>query len=57
MLISFFDVHGIVHKEFFSPGQTVNQKFYLNLNTLRDSLRQNRPEKWQSGLERPAVFG
>jgi hypothetical protein len=27
MLISFVDVDGIVHREFVSPGQTVNQKF------------------------------
>ena len=28
MLICFFDSQGIVHKEFVSPGQTVNQTFY-----------------------------
>jgi hypothetical protein len=27
MLIIFFDIQGIVHKEFVSPGQTVNGKF------------------------------
>ena len=37
--ISCFDVDGIVHKEFVSPGQTVNQKFYLNvLKRLHESL-------------------
>jgi len=28
VLICFFDSHGIVHKEFVPPGQTVNQTFY-----------------------------
>ena len=31
MLISLFDVDGIVHREFVSPGHTVNQKFYFNV--------------------------
>ena len=31
MLISVFDANGIVHKEFFPPGQTVNQQFYLKV--------------------------
>ena len=47
--ISFFDVDGIVHREFVSPGHTVNQKFYLNvLKALCESLRRKHPEKWQS---------
>jgi len=41
MLISFFDANGIVHKEFFPPGQTVNQQFYLEvLKRLRDSVEE-----------------
>ena len=30
-LIYFFDVEGIVHREFFPLGPTVNQQFYLNV--------------------------
>jgi histone-lysine N-methyltransferase SETMAR len=49
-LISLFDVDAIVHREFVSPGQTVNQKFNLKvLEGLCKSLLQNCPEKWQSG--------
>jgi len=50
LLISFFDANGIVHKEFVSPGQTVNQQFYLKvLKRLRDSVWKKRPEMWSSG--------
>lgn len=28
MLICFIDIHGIVHKEFVSQGQTINVHFY-----------------------------
>ena len=40
MLISFFDVDGIVYREFVSPGHTVNQMLYLNvLKRLCESLQ------------------
>ena len=48
LLVSFFNVDGIVHREFVPPGQTVNQQFYLNvLKMLRESMRRKRPENWQ----------
>ena len=39
MLITFFYVNEIVHKEFVLPGQTVNQQFYLQVfKRLHDSV-------------------
>jgi len=44
----FFDIQGIVHKEFVPPGQTVNCKFYCEvLKWLRESIRCKRPDKWK----------
>ena len=49
MLICFFDIKGLVHFEFVSQGQTVNQQFYLEvLKRLRDAVRRKRPELWRS---------
>ena len=45
MLLSFFDIRGIVHYEFVPTGQTVNQVYYLKvLERLREKVRQKRPE-------------
>jgi hypothetical protein len=42
MLIVFFDILGIVHKEFIPPGQTVNGKFYCEvLKQLREAFDTN----------------
>ena len=50
MLISFFDVDGILHREFVPPGQTINQQFYLNVvKSLHERLWRKCPEEWQSG--------
>jgi len=50
MLISFFDVDGIVHREFVSPGHTVNHKFHLNVLKIARSLQQNHPENDRVGI-------
>jgi len=45
MLLTFFDIRGIVHYEFVPTGQTVNQVYYLEvLGRLREKVRRKRPE-------------
>jgi len=47
MLIIFFDIQGIVHKEFVLPRQTVNGKFYcVVLKQVREGIRRKRPDKY-----------
>ena len=38
-IIVFFDSRGIVHKEFVTPGQTVNHVFYDILERLRKRVQ------------------
>jgi hypothetical protein len=46
IMISLFDVDGIVHKVFVPLRQRVNHQFYLNvLKQMYDSLRQKLQEK------------
>jgi len=47
MLLTFFYIRGIVHYEFVTNGQTVNQVYYLEiLGRLRERVRQKRPERF-----------
>jgi transposase len=48
MLIIFFDIKGIVHKEFALAGQTVNSEYYCDvLRRLRENVQRLRPELWR----------
>ena len=50
MITCFFDVIRIVPLEFVSPGEMVNQSFYLEiLRGLHHDLQKNRPVLWQTG--------
>jgi len=47
MIINFFDIKGIVHKEV-PTGQTVNSGFYCEvLRRLRENVRRHRPKLWR----------
>jgi len=48
MIITFFDVKGIVHKASVPTGQTVNSGFYCDiLRRLRENVRRRRPKRWR----------
>lgn len=50
MMIVFFDIKGIVHREFLPKGQTVNAEFYCTvLKRLREDIRRKRPSLWRDG--------
>ena len=50
LLIIFFYILGIVHKEFVPPGQTVNGNFYCKvLRRQRENVRRTWPEMWKNG--------
>jgi hypothetical protein len=47
MVIIFFDMKGIVHKEFVLAGQTVISAYYCNvLWRMHENVQRLRPEFW-----------
>ena len=45
MLLTFFDIRGVVHYEFVSTGQTVNQVYYLEVRErLHEEVRWKQPK-------------
>jgi hypothetical protein len=45
ILITSFDIKGIVHFEFISQDQRVNQAYYMEIRTLlREAVHRKRPE-------------
>nr|CAH7734624.1 unnamed protein product [Callosobruchus chinensis] len=49
MLIIFFDVRGVIMVEWVPQGQTVNQKYYIEvLEKLRERVRKKRPDMWKN---------
>ena len=70
IIISFFDVDGILHRQFVPPRQTVNQQFYLNVlkQLYETGYNENVQKSGRVGissctmtmplsLQHPAIFG
>jgi hypothetical protein len=50
---AFFDIKGIVDKEFVLGGQTVNSAYYCDvLRRMRDNVHRLRPKIWRKGTGR-----
>ncbi|UYV70068.1 hypothetical protein LAZ67_7001698 [Cordylochernes scorpioides] len=48
LLVTFFDIKGIVHYEYLEEGQTINKESYLNMRRLRESIYLKKSEMWSS---------
>ncbi|UYV74934.1 hypothetical protein LAZ67_12001834 [Cordylochernes scorpioides] len=49
LLVTFFDIKGIVHYEYLEEGQTINKESYLNImRRVHESIRLKRSEMWSS---------
>ncbi|UYV64570.1 hypothetical protein LAZ67_3001201 [Cordylochernes scorpioides] len=49
LLVTFFDIKGIVHYEYLEEGQTINKESYLNImRRVRESICLKRSEMWSS---------
>jgi hypothetical protein len=49
IVITFFDIKGIVHFEFIQHGQKVNKAYYLDiLKRLREAVYRKRPKIWSN---------
>ncbi|UYV69539.1 hypothetical protein LAZ67_6003926 [Cordylochernes scorpioides] len=49
LLVTFFDINGLVHHEFIPFGRTINQEVYLGImRRLRGAVRLKRPERWKN---------
>ncbi|UYV73461.1 CLCN3 [Cordylochernes scorpioides] len=52
LLVTFFDIKGIVHYEYLENGQTINKESYLNImRRVRESIRLKRSEMWRKRFD------